>query len=93
MTMLGKRRGFIVLRQKHQRFVEEYARDWNATAAYKRAGYRARGHGAEVNASRLRRRPDVAAAVAGVLAQQLAAIEQRTGFRLARPLRMLGFGC
>jgi phage terminase small subunit len=49
---------------RHARFVEEYARDWNATAAYKRAGYRARGHAAEVNASRLRRRPDVAAACA-----------------------------
>jgi phage terminase small subunit len=38
------------LRPRHQRFVEEYARDWNATAAYKRAGYRALGHAADVNA-------------------------------------------
>jgi hypothetical protein len=51
------------MRQKHQRFVEEYARDRNATAAYQRAGYRARGHAAEVNASRLRKRPEVAAAI------------------------------
>ena len=80
------------MRLNHQRFVEEYARDWNATAAYKRAGYRARGHGAEVNASRLRRRPDVAAAVGVAVADCLAAVEARTGFRLARPLRMRGFG-
>jgi hypothetical protein len=34
------------MRSRHQRFVEEYAKDWNATAAYRRAGYRARGHSA-----------------------------------------------
>ena len=34
----------------------------------RRAGYRARGHAAEVNASRLRRRPDVTAAIEAALA-------------------------
>lgn len=35
---------------RHERFVAEYLIDLNKTAAYKRAGYRARGHSAEVNA-------------------------------------------
>jgi hypothetical protein len=41
--------------------------------------YQARGH-AEVNASRLRRRPDVAAASAAVLAEQLAAARDAEWF-------------
>ena len=57
----------VTLRAKHQRFVDEYVRCGIASAAYQRAGYRARGHAAEVNASRLRRRPDVAAAVEAAL--------------------------
>lgn len=44
---------------RHERFVAEYLIDLNKTAAYKRAGYRARGHAAEVNASRLSLRPAV----------------------------------
>jgi phage terminase small subunit len=78
------------LRPQHQRFVDECARDWNATAAYKRAGYRATGHAAEVNASRLRRRPDVATALNARLEHQLAAINQRRARRLARPIRIRG---
>jgi hypothetical protein len=59
------------MRPKHQQFVDELAKDWNATAAYKRAGYQARGHAAEVNASRLRKRPDVKAAAERVTPQSL----------------------
>lgn len=29
---------FATMRPKHHRFVEEYARDWNATAPYKASG-------------------------------------------------------
>jgi phage terminase small subunit len=43
---------------KQRRFAEEYLIDLNA-AAYKRAGYRATGHSAEVNASRLLRNAEV----------------------------------
>jgi hypothetical protein len=32
---------FAALRPRHRRFVEEYAKDWNATAAYKRTRHRA----------------------------------------------------
>jgi len=49
---------------KQQRFVEEYLVDLNATAAYLRAGYAARGNAAEVSASKLLRNPKVSAAVA-----------------------------
>jgi hypothetical protein len=73
------------LKLKHQRFIEEYARDWNATAAYRRAGYRATGHSAEANASRLMRRPDVAAAVKALSEQQRAEIQARGPDRSDRP--------
>lgn len=48
---------------KNQRFVEEYLVDLNATAAYRRAGYVATGNAAEVNAARLLRNAQVAAAI------------------------------
>lgn len=47
------------LNAKQQRFVLEMLVDGNATAAYKRAGYAARGQSAEVNASRLLRNAKV----------------------------------
>ena len=51
------------LTPKQQLFVHEYLVDLNATAAYRRAGYKARGNSAEVNASRLLRNAKVAAAL------------------------------
>ena len=42
-----------MLSPKQQRFVEEYLVDLNATAAYKRAGYKGTGRSAENAASRL----------------------------------------
>jgi len=50
------------LSPRHARFVQEFLRDGNATQAYLRAGYAPRG--AQPSASRLMRRPDVAAAIA-----------------------------
>ena len=41
------------LTPKQQRFAAEYCVDLNATAAYRRAGYNARGNSAEAAASRL----------------------------------------
>lgn len=41
------------LTEKQQRFADEYLIDLNATAAYRRAGYTAKGNAAEVNSSRL----------------------------------------
>jgi len=44
-------------------FVQEYLKDLNGAQAYIRAGYKARGHIAEVNASRLLRNAKVIAAI------------------------------
>ena len=52
------------LTPKQERFVLEYLKDLNATAAYKRAGYEATGNSAEVNASRLLRHAQVEAEIA-----------------------------
>lgn len=57
---------------KQQRFVEEMLVDLNATAAYRRAGYAARGNAAEVNAARLLRNAQVARAVAKALRERQA---------------------
>lgn len=51
------------LAAKQAMFVEEYLVDLNATAAYRRAGYRARGNSAEASAAKLLRHPKVAAAI------------------------------
>lgn len=45
------------------RFADEYIVDLNATAAYKRAGYKAKGNAAEVNAARMLRNAQVQAAI------------------------------
>lgn len=52
---------------QQQRFVDEYLTDLNATAAYQRAGYKARGKSAENNASRLLGNAGVKAAIAAAL--------------------------
>lgn len=51
--MAGKRDPETGLEEAQQRFADEYLVDFNATAAYQRAGYRARGNAAEAAASRL----------------------------------------
>lgn len=48
------------LTPKQKMFADEYLLDLNATAAYKRAGYKAKGHVAESNASRLLSNAEVA---------------------------------
>lgn len=51
----------MTLSAKHKMFADEYLKDLNATAAYKRAGYIATGNSAEVSAAKLLRHPKVAA--------------------------------
>lgn len=55
---------------KQEAFVREYLIDLNASAAYRRAGYAAKGNAAEVGAHQLLRNPKVAAAVAHAKAQR-----------------------
>lgn len=50
----------MAISKKHLMFANEYLKDLNATAAYKRAGYTAKGNAAEVNAARLLRHAQVA---------------------------------
>lgn len=79
-----------MLTPKRRRFVEEYLKDLNATAAYGRAGFAAKGHAAEVNASRLLKHPDVAAAII----KRQAARSQRVGIdqdRVLAELELLAF--
>lgn len=57
------------LNDRQSRFIDEYLIDFNATAAYKRAGYSATGNAAEVGAHQLLRNPKVAAEVAKRQAQ------------------------
>jgi phage terminase small subunit len=53
------------LSAKQQRFVEEHLKDpQNLSKAYKLAGYKASGHSAEVNASRLLKNAEIKAAIA-----------------------------
>lgn len=66
------------LTPKQQRFVEEYLVDLNATQAYIRAGYMARGNAAEVNAARLLRNAQVTAAIAAQRAKLSEAAQVET---------------
>ncbi len=73
------------LTNKQQIFVREYLIDLNATAAYKRAGYKAGGNAAEAAASRLLRNVKVAAAVAAAQAERA----ERVGLTADEVLREL----
>jgi phage terminase small subunit len=57
------------LSARHERFCQEYVIDLNATAAYRRAGYKARGHAAEAGASRLLRNDEVQKRIAELQAE------------------------
>lgn len=65
----------MALSDRQRAFVHEYLIDLNATAAYKRAGYRATGRAAENAASRLLGFVGVAAAIAAAQAQRAARLD------------------
>jgi phage terminase small subunit len=75
----------VPLTPKQQRFVDEYLVDLNATAAYERAGYKARASARNVNASRLLANAKVRAAVDAAIAARAEA----TGVTQARVLTEL----
>lgn len=79
-----------MLTPKQQAFVAEYLVDLNATQAFIRAGYTARGNAAEVNASRLLRNAQVQQAIQ----EALQARQQRTQVtadRVVQELARLAF--
>ena len=78
------------LTAKQRLFVAEYLTDFNATAAYRRAGYTARGNSAEVNASRLLRNAKVAAVIDEAIEERLKALGV-TSYRVLEELSKLGF--
>jgi phage terminase small subunit len=78
------------LSKQHRRFVAEYLQDYNATAAYQRAGYKARGNVASVNAFHLLRIPKVAAAIAQADDANTAALGITAG-RVLKELARIAF--
>lgn len=73
------------LTSKQRAFIDQYLIDMNASAAYVRAGFRSRGHSAEVNAARLMKHPAVAAAIAEAMERR----SQRTMIGADNVLREL----
>ena len=71
---------------KQKRFADEYLIDLNATAAYKRAGYKGKGNVAEVNASRMLSN----AKVAHYVKLALDKVTGITGITVERTLQELG---
>lgn len=55
---------------RHERFAQEYLVDLNATQAYARAGYSAKGNAAETSAARLLRHVQVSARVTELQAER-----------------------
>ncbi len=80
----------VTLNPRQQRFVAEYLIDQNATAAYKRAGYAAKGNAAEVSACQLLRLPKVARAIDAALTKTLGKLEL-TAERVLQELSRLTF--
>lgn len=60
---------------KQELFCLEYLKDRNATAAYMRAGYKAKGHAAEANASRLLSNAEIAKRINAALSEVKKAVQ------------------
>jgi phage terminase small subunit len=75
-----------------RRFAVEYLRDQNATMAYIRAGYSARGHSAEAAAGRLLRNVEVSSAIVAAQDEMLVQVQAATGITLQRTLEFIARG-
>jgi len=80
------------LTARQQLFVVEYLKDQNATAAYKRAGYKADGHSADSAAARLLTNVEVRAAIDAGLAKLRQKVEEETGITLRRVVEEIAKG-
>jgi phage terminase small subunit len=70
---------------KRKLFVAEYLKDHNATAAYKRAGYKSKNDNvAAVSALQLLRNPQISAAVSEATAKQIERVEVTADWILLR---------
>jgi phage terminase small subunit len=79
------------LNGKQLRFVQEYVKDFNGTAAYKRAGYTASQKSAETNAARLLGNARVAEAVAKAAQKVQAQVEFTAEVAIKQLERMVTF--
>lgn len=79
-----------LLTPAQHRFVSEYLKDQNATAAYKRAGYKGQGHVAESAAARLLSHVEVRASINAGLDDIRKRAEDATAITLERTLREIG---
>lgn len=80
------------LNAKNLLFVVEYLKDNNATQAYIRAGYKARGNSAEVNAARLLRNAQISAEIAKRQSQLIETIEKNTSITLENTIKEIAKG-
>lgn len=82
----------IALNARQRRFVAEYLKDANATAAYKRSGYSATGASADSAASRLLGNVEIKRLIVEAEAQYIAQVSHETGITLERTLREIAKG-
>lgn len=73
----------MALSDQHKRFALEYLIDFNATAAYLRAGYRCTRRAAETSAHKLLRNPEIQAYLANIRQE----ISDRTQVSLERTMQ------
>jgi phage terminase small subunit len=71
---------------RQRAFVAEYMKDKNASAAYKRAGYDAKGRSADAAASRLLSNVDIQAELLRLEQEALEKVQAETGITLKRTL-------
>lgn len=68
----------MALSDKHKKFVDEYMKDMNATAAYLRAGYKCSEASARVNASKLLTNPNIASEISDRVSKRQQKIQENT---------------
>lgn len=76
------------LKEQHRVFADEYLTDFNATAAYKRAGYKGTGNAAHVGASKLLARDDIQAYLQQKTAENAKKAEDKQAEVLQRMVSM-----
>jgi phage terminase small subunit len=80
----------MALNSRQKAFVDTYLIDLNATAAYRKAGYKSKGHAAVANAARLMTNDNVARAIAAAM-EARSERTQITADRTLQELADVGF--
>jgi phage terminase small subunit len=82
----------VALSEKQKEFCHQYLIDLNASAAYKRAGYKAVGNAAETNAARMLRNAQVQAYIQHLMSQR-SLRTQITADRVLEEVARIAFAC